>query len=442
MARREQPRSARDAALQVLVNCQRRGAWSDSALSSTLAASRLSGRDAALASHICYGVQQNQMLLDYWLGVFCTVPIRKLEPAVRWAMEMGMYQVVFLERVPDAAAVNESVELVRRYSRNPNSTRLANGVLRSFVRRREALPQPDSLSVRCSHPQWLVEQFAKELGGEGVEALLRANNSRPPTVIHCNPLKTTPEELKDRLEREGVQVEPSPFFNDSFFITGSGALEELDSFREGWFQVQDTASRFAVLAAAPAAGMDVLDVCSAPGGKSLRAAMMMENRGSILACDLQEKKLQRIRTAAERLGVCCITERAMDGRVFDPAMEKHFDLVLTDVPCSGLGIIRKKPDIRLKQPEQLQALPSIQRDILDNASRYVKPGGVLLYSTCTVLRRENQDVVQAFLADCGGFDLEPFTLPKVGSCSGMITLWPHIHGTDGFFMAKLRKRYD
>lgn len=439
MAQGQKPASAREAALQVLVNCRRRGAWSDSALSAALRSGELTLRDAALASRICYGVQQNEALLDFWLEGLCRVPLEKLELPVRSAMELGMYQIAFLERVPDRAAVNESVELARKYSRNPNSPRLVNAVLRSFVRGREHLPQPDSLAIRYSHPAWLVELFSQELKGEGLEALLAANNAQPPTVIHCNPLKTTPEALRQRLESEGVTVEPSPFFADSFFLSGTGDLERLESFRSGWFLVQDTAARLAVLAAGAEPGSDVLDACAAPGGKSFQAALQMQDRGSILSCDVQEKKLVRIQRGAERLGLKSIRTRAMDARRFDPALEARFDTVLTDVPCSGLGIIRKKPDIRCKQPEQLEALPGIQGDILANASRYVKPGGVLLYSTCTVLRRENQQVVEGFLAEHPDFHPEPFTLPVAGVCSGMMTLWPHIHGTDGFFIAKMRK---
>ncbi len=432
--------SARGVALQVLVNCRRRGAWSDSALSSAIRSAGLSHRDAALASRICYGVQQNQMLLDFWLGKLCSVPVDKLELPVCCAMELAMYQITFLERIPDAAAVNESVELARFNSRNSNSPRLVNGVLRSFVRQRENLPHPDSLSVAYSHPQWLVELFAQELEGEGVEALLAADNSQPPTVIHTNPLKTSPEQLRRRLEEEGVTVGENPYFAESFTLSGSGDLEHLGSFREGWFLVQDTAARLAVEAAGVQSGMEALDVCAAPGGKSFQMAMQMGDQGSIISCDLQEKKLKRLTEGASRLGIGCIQAQAADGRVFQERWENRFDVVLTDVPCSGLGIIRKKPDIRYKEPQPLSALPAIQRDILTNASRYVKPGGVLAYSTCTVLRRENQQVVEDFLESHKDFKLEPFVLPVIGECDGMITLWPHIHQTDGFFMAKLRKQ--
>lgn len=440
MVKKHTPASAREAALQVLAGCRRRGAWSDSALSGTIRSAKLSPRDAALASRLCYGVQQNQLLLDFWVEQLCKVPQNKLELPVLISIELGMYQIAFLDRIPARAAVDQSVELARSYSHNPKSPGLVNGVLRSFDRQRTNLPQPESLSVRYSHPQWLIELFQQELNGEGLEALLQANNSQPATVIQVNTLKTTDTALHTRLEQEGVSVERHPTLPGCFSISGTGDLEQLESFQEGLFQVQDAAARLAVLAAGSTPGMEVLDACAAPGGKSFQSAIAMEGKGRILSCDLQAKKLERIEAGARRLGISIITTKAMDGRVFDPTLKTRFDLVMADVPCSGLGIIRKKPDIRYKDPEPLQSLPSIQRAILENVSRYVKPGGILLYSTCTVLRRENQHVAASFLNAHSDFELEPFALPGIGNTDGMLTLWPHLHHTDGFFMAKMRKR--
>ncbi|MGM9538796.1 MAG: 16S rRNA (cytosine(967)-C(5))-methyltransferase RsmB [Candidatus Onthomonas sp.] len=431
------PASAREVALQVLMDCRRRGAWSDSALSSAIRKAGLSPRDAALASQLCYGVQQNQLLLDFWVDRLCSVPRNKLELPVLAAMELGMYQIAFLDRIPARAAVDQSVELARRWSRNPRSPGLVNAVLRTFDRQRDNLPQPESLSVRYSHPQWLVDLFREELGEDTLEALLQADNSQPPTTVQVNTLKTDSAALAAQLTAEGVTVTAHPTLPGCFTISGTGDLERLESFQQGLFQIQDGAARMAVLAADPRPGMQVLDACAAPGGKSFQAAMAMGNQGSILSCDLQEKKLGRIQSGAQRLGIEILATRAMDGRVFDPSMESRFDLVLADVPCSGLGIIRKKPDIRFKDPETLAQLPAIQREILSNVSRYVAPGGVLLYSTCTVLRRENQAVVEAFLSAHPDFAPEDFDLPSIGTCLGSVTLWPHLHGTDGFFMAKM-----
>lgn len=442
MAGKKKLTSAREVALQVLMDCRKRGAWSDSALSSAIRAAELNSRDAGLASRLCYGVQQNQYLLDWYLEQLCSVKLGKLEPAVLASMELGLYQMTSLDRIPVRAAVDQSVELARKWSKNPRSPGLVNAVLRSFDRQRDTLPQPRELWIRYSHPKWLTELLDREVKSDGTEALLAANNSQPATVIQTNTLKITADELKDRLEEEGVAVEAHPQLPDCFTVTGTGDLEQLNSFREGLFQVQDAAAKLAVLAADPKPGMKVLDACAAPGGKSFQTAMAMGDIGSVLSCDLQEKKLGRIRSGAQRLGIGCITVKAMDGRVFLPEMEQAYHLVIADVPCSGLGIIRKKPDIRYKDPKPLEDLPQIQRDILENVSQYVMPGGTLLYSTCTVLERENQAVVSAFLERHPEFTLEPFEIPVAGSCDGMITLWPHIHGTDGFFIAKLRRNHD
>jgi len=427
----------------VLLDCRQKGAWSDGALSSQIREAELSPRDAGLASRLCYGVQQNQYLLDHWLSQLCSQPLKKLEPAVLAALELGVYQMAFLDRIPVRAAVDQSVELTRRRSRNPKAPGLVNAVLRNFDRRKAELPMPEELWKRYSHPQWLTDLFTQELSGEGVEELLKANNSQPATMIQANTLKITAEQLKVRLEEEGVSdVALHPQLSGCLEVTGTGDLEALASYQEGLFQVQDSAAKLAVLAAGLKPGMTVLDACAAPGGKSFQVAMAMEGKGSILSCDLQEKKLGRIQSGARRLGIDVIRTRAMDGRLFDQTLEAAFDLVIADVPCSGLGIIRKKPDIRYKDAEPLEHLPAIQRDILENVSRYVAPGGTLLYSTCTVLRRENQAVVEAFLDKHPEFELERFQIPIAGICDGMITLWPHIHNTDGFFIGKMRRKHD
>lgn len=435
-----QPKTAREAAFYVLESAKR-GAWSDGTLKSVIREAKLSGRDSALCSRICYGVQQNQLLLDFWISKLSKVPVEKLESPVRTALRMGMYQTALMDRIPDRAAVNESVELVKKHSKNPNSSRLTNGILRSFCRQEGNWPEPESLSIRYSHPQWLVDLFAAELGEGNVEPLLAADNGQPPTTIQVNLLKTTPEQLTEALRAQGVTVTPHPWLTGCLELTGTGNLEELPQFRNGAFMVQDAAAKLTALAADPKPGMRVLDACAAPGGKSFAAAMAMENQGELISCDIQPKKVRLIQSGAKRLGISCLTAQVRNGREFQPEWEAAFDLVIADVPCSGLGIIRKKPDIRYKEPEGLENLPKIQLDILGNVARYVKPGGVLVYSTCTVLRRENQQVVEAFLAANRKFSTEPFVLPEpVGRVeSGMLTLWPHIHGTDGFFMAKLRR---
>ncbi len=434
--------SAREVALNCLLAGERQGAWSDGYLRNAIRKVGLDRRDAAFCTRLAFGVLQNRMYLDWHIARLSKTPLDKLEPSVRNCLRLGVYQMLLLDRVPVHAAVNESVSLTKKYSRNPRSGALVNAILRTVDRTRGDLPQPEALSTRYSHPDWLVKEFSHTLPGEELESLLAADNSQPPTQIQVNTQKVTTQDLMEELTQAGISVLAHPWLMDCLELEGTGSLEDLPAFREGRFYVQDAAARLAVLASGAAPGMDVLDTCAAPGGKSFAAAIQMEGRGQILSCDLHPHKKGLIEDGAGRLGLDCITAEVTDGRKFDPALEGRFDLVITDVPCSGLGIIRKKPDIRYKDPALLAALPGIQRDILSNSSRYVRPGGILLYATCTLLRRENEDVVEWFIDKDNNFTPEPFTLPDpLGRVeTGMLTLWPHRHGTDGFFIAKLHRK--
>ncbi len=437
--------SARSVALQALVACQRQGAWSDGILRNLLRSAGLDRRDAALASRICYGVQQNRLLLDFWIDSLSSVKTPKLESEILNCLRVGMYQIAFLDKVPDSAAVNTAVELAKTAGKNRRAAGLVNGVLRAFVRQKGNLPQPKGkqrLSIQYSHPQWLVDLLVQELGEAGAEACLAANNAEPPTCIQVNPLKADVAGVLEALEQVEAQVQPHPWLEGCLLATHTGNLEQLPSFQQGAWFVQDAAARLAVLACAPQPGERILDVCAAPGGKSFSSAMQMNNQGSITACDIHPHKEALLQQGANRLGISILTTRVQDGKQFVPEWEAAFDRLIVDVPCSGLGIIRKKPDIRYKDPRQLEGLPRVQRAILHNVCRYVRPGGVLLYATCTILRAENQDVVEDFLREHPDFEAEPLTLPgPVGQLpQGMVTLWPHIHGTDGFFLARLRRK--
>lgn len=438
--------SAREAAFAALMACERQGAWSDQAIRSASRTFELNPRDAALAANLCYGVIQNRILLDAWIDALSSTPARKLDAEVRQSLRLGLYQLRFLNRIPARAAVNESVALVRRHDRHKGAAGLTNAVLRAFQRSGvptvPATGNPlQALSIQYSHPLDLVELLYGELGGS-VEDLLRCHNTPTEMVIQANPLRTSAAELRDELEQSGAVVKPHPWLADCLLVEKSGNLERLEAFQTGKFYVQDAAARLCALAAGPQPGNRVLDACAAPGGKSFAAALLMQDEGEILSCDLHENKLKRIHSGAKRLGIHCIRTESADGRIFRPEWEAAFDVAVADVPCSGLGIIRKKPDIRYKDLKETQQLPGIQLAILSNVSRYVRPGGTLVYSTCTVLRRENEAVVEAFLDSHGEYRLEPFTLPgPVGDTEGMLTLWPHIHGTDGFFIAKLRRTH-
>lgn len=434
--------TARDVALRALVACERQGAWSDGFLKKEIGNAGLDGRDAALATRLCFGVQQNRMLLDFWLSNLSKIPLAKMEPAVRSILRLGAYQILFLDRVPDHAAVNQAVEQARKNSRTPRSAGLVNGILRSLIRQKSELPQPPDLSTRYSHPQWLVEAFSRRLPPEEVEDLLRADNSEPPTCIQINTCKAGTPAVIEALRQEGMTVSPHPWLPDCLLLQGTGNLEQSAAFQRGWFYVQDAAAKLAVLAADPRPGMEVLDACAAPGGKSFAAAIAMGNQGRVISCDIHPHKQILLQRGAERLGFPIIQPEVLDGKVCKDNFLNRYELVIADVPCSGLGIIRKKPDIRYKDPEPLAGLPKVQSAILENVSRYVRPGGVLLYATCTLLERENEEIMAAFLEKRKDFTLEKFQLPgPFGLCAdGMLTCWPHRHGTDGFFFAKLRRR--
>lgn len=269
-----------------------------------------------------------------------------------------------------------------------------------------------------------------------------ANNASPETVIQVNTRKTTTPDLVTRLAEEGVESRPHPWLENCLILGGTGSIDRLSSFQQGLFYVQDAAAKLAVDCAGITPGDHlVTDCCAAPGGKSFAAAMAMENQGSITSCDIHQHKIRLLAKGAQRLGIEIITPILQDGRSFNPEWEGKMDAVIADVPCSGLGVIRKKPDIRYKALDGLARLPEIQTDILENLSRYVKPGGVVVYSTCTILRRENEDVVKAFLEVHREFHTESFELPEAlgGRCDGMLTLLPSVHGTDGFFISKLRR---
>jgi len=435
--------SARDTAVRVLAACRREGAWSDGKLKQEIRRAGLSRADAALCTRICYGVLQNRALLDFYLSHACDTPLKRLEPQLRDILEAAAYQILYLDRVPDSAAVNEAVEQAK--AGKGRGAGLVNGVLRRLSAEKEHLPplncdtKQEYLSLKYSHPLWLTEKLYERFGRQDCEKLLAAHNTPVPTAVQVNTLKADPAAAVASLTGEGVAVREHPFLPGCLLLEDTGDLEELAAYRQGLMQIQDPAAKLAVLAAAPAPGMTVVDGCAAPGGKSFAAAMAMENRGTIYAFDLHAHKLPLVERGAERLGVTILQMEQRDARDVKETLAGTADLVLADVPCSGLGTIRKKPDVRYKRPEELAALPALQGEILAALARYVRPGGALVYSTCTILKEENEDVVAAFLRSHKEFTPESFALPGIGEVPGQITLLPHVHGTDGFFICKLRR---
>lgn len=431
---------ARTTALGALIACRKQNAWSDGILKEYVKRDRLDRRDAALASRLCYGVLQNRQLLDYYLSSLVKGKLKDLQPVVLDILRLGLYQILFMDKIPASAAVNEAVEQGKKYA-NRRASGLINGVLRNAIRSKDQLVQPKDLATRYSHPRELVELLSQQMTEQELETTLASNNEAPETVLQVNLLKKTTEELKQALIEAGGEVQPHPWLKDCLLVSGVGSLERLEAFQQGQFYVQDAASRLAVHCAGLQPGMQVMDCCAAPGGKSFAAAMELHNEGSITSCDIHPHKIQLISSGAERLGFSCIHAMEHSAKDYEPIWDGAMDAVIVDAPCSGLGIIRKKPDIRYKDLAQTEVLPQLQLEILENQCRYVKPGGVLLYSTCTILRRENQDVVQAFLENHPDFSLEALPLPEAiaNDGSGMLTLLPGMYGTDGFFISKMRR---
>ena len=434
---------ARETALNALIACRKSGAWSNSVLKEYIQRDRLDPRDAGLATRLCYGVLQNRNKLDFYLKQLLTGKLKDLHPAVRDILHLGLYQIYESDKIPDSAAVNESVTLAKKYCKNPRASSLVNGVLRNAVRTKGTLKEPVSYSDRYSHPEELITLLKANLPKGKLEGMLIADNAAPQMVVQVNILKTSAAKLVESLERQGVTAQPHGWMKDCLVLSGTGNLEQLDAFKEGLFYVQDPASKLSVLCARlPGEGAQVLDCCAAPGGKSFAAAIAMAGRGSITSCDVHAYKQKLIKNGAARLGLTNITAKQQDATQTVPEWIGKMDVVITDVPCSGLGIIRKKPDIRYKNLEEMAQLPALQRKILENQAAYVKPGGILMYSTCTVLRRENEDVVNAFLADHQNFCLEPLDLPEgfPKNETGMLTLIPGEYDTDGFFICRLRRK--
>ena len=402
--------------------------------------------DIALAMQIFNGVLQNMAYCDYIASYYSTIKLSKLQPIVLDILRISVYQLLFLTRIPRSAAVDESVKLAKKYA-NPRAAGYVNAILRKISDGAENKTIPEvtednmeqRLSIAFSHPKWLVEEFFKILGENDTIKLLGINNSMStPTTIQVNTLLTDTSTVMSALEECGIEARAHHWLSDCIELTNPGKLNRLDIFNQGYFYVQDAASKLAILAAKPQQGDFVIDACASPGGKSFAAAISMGDKGRILACDLNSKRLLRINDGIFRLRINCIETTAKDARHKDSELIGKADLVIADVPCSNIGTIRKKPDIRYKNQNAIAALAEIQSSILSNLSTYVKPGGTLLYSTCTVLPAENQDIIYSFLEKHPEFSPAHYQLPFIGEVpDGMVTLWPHIHGTDGFFICKL-----
>ena len=422
-------------AFDVLFRIEKDNAYSNLTLDGVLPSSGLDTRDKAFVSALVYGVIERKLTLDYQLASCLDKPLKKLKPQVLVILRLGVYQLFFMDKVPESAAVNESVKLTKECGCSFASS-LVNAVLRKCAKSGLKLPSedsPDYMSIKYSCPKPLLNKWITEYGLEDTAALLSSSVGANDTVIRVNTVKTCTDELRSLLENESVTVLDG-YTENSLILKNYGELEQLESFRNGLFHVQDTASQLCVKALSPQPGQTVYDVCSAPGGKAFTAAQMMNNSGKVLAFDIYEHRVKLISDGAKRLGLSIVVPSLGDAAVFNPSLEKA-DRVLCDVPCSGLGIIRRKPEIKYKSPESLENLPEIQLQILRTACEYLKVGGRLVYSTCTLNKSENEDIVNRFLSEN-----KSFALVCDGESGAMTTLMPHKNNSDGFFIAVLERK--
>jgi len=432
-------KQSRHCAVEALLQIHQQGAYSNVLLGNLAARQVLSPQELGLCSTLVYGVLERQLTLDAVIDRYSKRPAAKLDPPVAEILRVSLYQLLYLDHIPDAAAVSEGVKLTRSL-RVASASGFVNGVLRAFLRGGKVLPPPkgDDLPSRWeldySCPAALSRRLLQSASEEEVRSLLEHSLGRPPLYARVNTLKTDVDSLCRQLGQEGVEARP--WQPEGCIRLGTlSSLEGLSSFRQGLFHIQDASSQLCAKLCGAKAGQRVLDLCAAPGSKSFTMALEMGDRGEVISCDIYPEKLKKIREGAQRLGLSSIKVLENDARLPRPELGL-FDRVLCDVPCSGLGIIARKPEIKYKNLEDLAQLLPLQREILDTAAAYVKPGGQLTYSTCTLLPEENQQQVENFLASHG--DFEPLPLPEHKS-GWYSVLFPRDQESDGFFLATMRK---
>lgn len=436
---------ARKMTLQILNEMDRTGQFSQVVLEKNLKSHQLSAEDRRLISQLLFGVLENKLKLDFYIRKLSAQRFSRIHPSIINTLRLGFYQLEFMDKIPDSAAVNESVKLAKAVSEK--DAKFVNGILRNFIRMNKIVSLPDQsnhfvtyLSIKYSFPEWLVTFWINEYGADFTEKLLSSSNETPMLSIRTNTLKIEPKALLNAFTELGVVCEMSDLIPEGILIKDMNhlSINQLPGYDLGHFIIQDISSMHVGYLSEVKEGQMVIDVCAAPGGKSTHVAQLLNQTGRVLARDNQMDKLLRIEENAKRLDLINIETQGFDALEVDPEYENRADLVLVDAPCSGLGIIRRKPDIKYnKSPEDLNALVEVQSAILANASKYVKAGGLLIYSTCTLNRKENQDIVKAFLKDNQAFGLVPIS--NNGDTEGMLTLYPNVHGTDGFFIAKMKK---
>ncbi len=419
--------NARKTAVKALLMV-RESAYSNIALNKVLNEDALSGADRSLATAIFYGVLDRTITLDYVLSSHIKSPLKKVAPLALENLRVALYQIMYMDSIPDSAAVNEAVKLVKS-SKQSRLSGFVNGVLRSVLR--EGITLPDntdtkSLSVKYSCPEWIIDSFICDYGIDDTLSLLQASLQSPPVMLRVNALKITDNELLDKLATEAITAKQIDF-SGALEIVGGINVSKSQCYKDGLFHIQDLASQTAVKILNPQKGERLLDVCAAPGGKSFTSAQYLKGEGEVVACDLYDGRVELIKRGAKRLALNNITAIQNDATVFNSSVGQ-FDAILCDVPCSGLGVIRRKPEIKYKNLDEYSDITAIQSKILETSVSYLKQNGRILYSTCTLRKYENEDVINAFLDKHSDYEVKY-----------QHTFMPHLDGTDGFYCALLQK---
>lgn len=438
-------KTSRAVAFEILLKVHMDKAYSNLALDASLENQSFSAVEKSFISALVYGVTERTLTLDYQLSRYLSQPLKKLKPQVLVILRMGAYQLLFMDKVPVSAAVNESVKLAKN-----NGCAFASGLVNAVLRKvsQNGLVLPDEkdrikrCSVEYSCPEWILNLWKENYGEDNAIKIAENSVGAVETVLRVNTLKTNCDELISILSQEGIKAEKG-IVENSVVLSKSGSLRELKSYKDGLFHVQDIASQLCCKALEAKEGERVLDICSAPGGKSFTTAEYMNNNGEIVSCDIYESRLKLVSSGAERLGINIIKTRENDASLNNEELGL-FDKIICDVPCSGLGVIRRKPEIRLKTMAEVDKLPEIQYSIMKTTSQYLKKGGVMIYSTCSLNRDENENVFYRFLKENPDFESVKILpdIERIDKDTDTLTLLPNIHGSDGFFISALRRRND
>lgn len=436
--------NARQLAYDVLIDIQQNGAYANLALDKALLRSKLNKSDRRLATELVYGCTKMQLHLDQIIKSYCD--LKKVDKKTLQLLRMAVYQMTYLEKIPDHAIINETVELSKKVGLH--SDKFINGVLRSMLREEKPIKWPDKRKQRnqyiakwYSFPQWLIDGWVKEYGFADTERLCEYFNNPAQTWIRVNTLKATAEEIKSVFEHLNIEYVQHPALPEAFCLKSLQKIKQSSLFKQGKIIVQDLSAMLPALVLNPSKGNQVLDMCAAPGGKTTYLSAIMNNSGSIMACDLHPHRVELIEHNVKRLGVENVRCYAGDATALSDDCYVRFDAVLLDAPCSGLGVLNRRADLRWRiRKSSLPEIEQLQEQLLDAACHYLKPQGTLVYSTCTLNKNENEYQIKRFLEKHPNFECVPFECLGETCESGQKTIYPYIDQTDGFFIAKLVRK--